>query len=212
MVMADIKEPPVDPAKAEKWMGGLIEATGMMPLIAPKAKYCDIEGNRGLTCICAIETSHMVLHAWDEDSPGQMQLDVYTCSDLDLDVVWKAIEGFGPVNLKYKFYDRKGGFYLLDEDLGHESKVIKALTGSTWHFAKTMPEIPHWYTRGREWDDHGLFVEAVRLINIKGVEEEFGGRKYKYLYHGPYKYWTVEPPYVKPHKHILINRTVGSRE
>ena len=38
----------------------------------------------------------------------------------------------------------------MDESRFH--KVAKALLDVKWIFAKTMPEIPHWYTLRREWD------------------------------------------------------------
>jgi len=208
MVIADVGLPPIEPTSVERWMSVLVSALGMKILIEPRAKYCDMPGNRGLTCICAIETSHIVIHAWDETSPGLMQLDVYTCADLDLDVVWSAVKEFEPNNLRWKFYDRSQGFNLLDEGLGPVDIILKTLQSSVWHFAKTMPEIPHWYTRGREWEDKRLFVEAVKLINIHGEPTDFFGKTYKYLFLGPYKYWTAEAPHVKPEKHILINRTL----
>ena len=114
LVTAEITAPPGAPSDVEEWMLELISTLGMVPLIAPKAVYCDIEGNRGMTCICAITTSHIVLHTWDE-GPFIMQLDVYTCSKLDLDVVWKHIESLGARAIQYKFYDRSEGFTLVGE-------------------------------------------------------------------------------------------------
>ena len=114
LVVADIAAPAFREDEIESWMNRLISDLGMIALIPPKAVYCDTIGNRGMTCICAVETSHIVVHFWDEGA-GSMQLDVYTCSKLDLDVVWKAVEQFRPTNLKYKFYDRQNGFLLVDE-------------------------------------------------------------------------------------------------
>jgi S-adenosylmethionine/arginine decarboxylase-like enzyme len=114
LVMAEIANPPTVPSLVEAWMLELIFALGMDPLIEPKAVYCDIEGNRGMTCICAIATSHIVLHTWDE-GPLRMQLDVYTCSALDLDIVWERMKPFGVREIAYKFYDRSNGFALVDE-------------------------------------------------------------------------------------------------
>ena len=72
--------------------------------------------------------------------------------------------------------------------------------------AKTMPQIPHWYTRAREWESLHQFAEAVDLINRKGVIEKWGKASYKYYYIDEYKYWTMEEENVPSHKHILINR------
>ena len=54
----------------------------MKILLGPHATYCDKEGNKGYTCATIIETS-VVVHTWDEVSPKLVQLDVYTCSELD---------------------------------------------------------------------------------------------------------------------------------
>ena len=114
LVMSEIDIALSNSDEAEAWMASLITALGMTALITPKAVYCDTVGNRGVTVICAINTSHIVLHLWDEGQP-KLQLDVYTCKPLDLSVVWAAIEQFQPKNPKYKFYDRKDGFKLVAE-------------------------------------------------------------------------------------------------
>jgi S-adenosylmethionine/arginine decarboxylase-like enzyme len=48
------------------WMRDFVESIGMKILMGPFAKYLDIPGNRGLTVAAIIETSHIVLHSWDE--------------------------------------------------------------------------------------------------------------------------------------------------
>ena len=115
MAIAESSNPPKDVGKICSWMKKLVHDLGMVVLIKPKARYCDTVGNRGLTCICAIETSHIVLHAWDEGEIGLIQLDVYTCAELNTDVVWNSLKQFETSNIKYKFYDRKNNFTLLEE-------------------------------------------------------------------------------------------------
>ena len=115
IAQGSVSNPPTDCEVIESWMGDLIQSLGMSPLISPKAAYCETIGNRGVTCISAIETSHIVLHVWDEAEVGSFQLDVYTCSNLDLEVVWSAIKVFQADNIQYKFYDRKSGFKLIGE-------------------------------------------------------------------------------------------------
>lgn len=114
LVMSEIDAPFTTPVQAEAWMDHLISDLGMTALIPPKAVYCETVGNRGLTGICAINTSHIVVHLWDEGQPS-MQLDVYTCGALDLEIVWSAIYILKPKNPRYKFYDRKSGFRLVAE-------------------------------------------------------------------------------------------------
>lgn len=115
LIMGDLSDPPETEWFVERWMTDFIADIEMKPLISPIAEYCDTVGNRGITCICAIETSHIVFHSWDEHEPYTMQLDIYTCSVLDLRKVWKALEVFNPTILRYKFYDRANGFTLIDE-------------------------------------------------------------------------------------------------
>ena len=53
------------------------------------------------------ETSHIALHCWDESDLGLMQLDVYTCEDLQTEVIFEEIKQFGSVKIEYKFLDRE---------------------------------------------------------------------------------------------------------
>ena len=78
----------------------------MKILTGPYVVYCDMPGNKGMTGICAIETSSITMHAWDEDSPGVVQLDVYTCANLDLDIVFNYLKVFKPKEIEYHFIDR----------------------------------------------------------------------------------------------------------
>jgi S-adenosylmethionine/arginine decarboxylase-like enzyme len=87
----------------------------MKMLGQPSAHYVDEVGNRGLTCVASIQTSHIAFHCWDESSPAVMQLDVYTCSDLDEKVVFNHMSTFNPRSIKYKYYDRENNFKLLKE-------------------------------------------------------------------------------------------------
>ena len=78
----------------------------MKALMGPYVTYCDKKDNEGLSGAAVIETSHIALHVWDKDSPAVLQLDVYTCSDLELDVVFKHLERFSPKVVEYHFLDR----------------------------------------------------------------------------------------------------------
>jgi len=110
LLLADINKLPKSSKYLENWLENLIILLEMKALIKPKAVYCHTVGNRGLTAICAIETSHIAFHVWDEEIPYRLQLDVYTCSKLNLAVVRKQIEEFKPENIKYKLYDRENDF------------------------------------------------------------------------------------------------------
>jgi S-adenosylmethionine/arginine decarboxylase-like enzyme len=79
----------------------------MKVMMGPFAKYLDVVGNRGLTAVAIIETSHIALHVWDEDKPALLQLDVYTCGPLDPYDVVEALREFHPVKIEMKYLDRE---------------------------------------------------------------------------------------------------------
>jgi predicted flavoprotein YhiN len=65
-------------------------------------------GNRGITGAAIIETSHIVVHFWDEVSPALMQFDVYSCGELDPDKICNKIKkDFNTTKIEYKFLDRE---------------------------------------------------------------------------------------------------------
>jgi S-adenosylmethionine/arginine decarboxylase-like enzyme len=61
-----------------------------------------------------IETSHIALHCWDEETPGLVQLDVYTCGPLDEQIIFNEIKKFDPVCVEYKYLDRKRNLKEID--------------------------------------------------------------------------------------------------
>ena len=85
----------------------------MKILAGPYAKYCDVVGNRGLTCVTIIETSHITLHSWDEMSPALVQLDFYSCKQLDEKIVFDYVYKFQPVRMSYRYFDRENNFKLI---------------------------------------------------------------------------------------------------
>ena len=117
IVRAELNEPPYNATDIKIWMKHLVDKIGMKVLMGPYAVYSDMEGNKGLTAVTIIETSHIALHVWDEATPALMQLDVYTCSALDINDVFAAIEQFEPTKIEYKYIDREHELTLLDR--GH---------------------------------------------------------------------------------------------
>lgn len=107
IVRAEVLRPPSDETLASEQVRVLIERIGMRILLGPYAKYVTVEGNRGLTVATIIETSHVVMHTWDESDPAVIQLDVYTCSTLNTDVVFDWLEQYQPVRKQYKYLDRE---------------------------------------------------------------------------------------------------------
>lgn len=111
LVRAEIELPPKkDELKMmEEWFRSLVEEIDMKLLAGPFVRYVDVPGNAGFTGVCIIETSHIAMHVWDEESPGVMQLDVYTCGSLDINIVFENLHIFSPTKIEYKFLDREHG-------------------------------------------------------------------------------------------------------
>ena len=116
LVRAEVLEPPKDLKSTRKWMRNLIKDIDMKILAGPYAKYCESVGNRGLTCVTIIETSHITLHSWDELNPALVQLDVYSCKELDEKIVFDYVYKFQPVRMSYRYFDREKNFKLLKLD------------------------------------------------------------------------------------------------
>lgn len=114
IVRAELSNPPTCAEAIQDWMKSLVKTIDMKILMGPYAIYSDMEGNRGLTAVTIIETSHIAMHVWDEVEPALMQLDVYTCSALNIVDVFAALQEFEPVNVEYKYIDREHNLTLLD--------------------------------------------------------------------------------------------------
>ena len=109
IVRSEIENAPTSPEEINQWMKKLVDKINMKIMMGPYSAYCPVEGNRGLTAVTIIETSHIAMHVWDEVYPALMQLDVYTCSSLDPVDVTDAIKIFAPIKTEIKYLDRKHG-------------------------------------------------------------------------------------------------------
>jgi S-adenosylmethionine/arginine decarboxylase-like enzyme len=107
IIRAELAKPPTCAESIQEWMKKLVDKIDMKILMGPYAVYSDMVGNRGLTAVTIIETSHIAMHVWDEDEPALMQLDVYTCSTLDPYDVVTAIQDFEPTKVEMKYIDRE---------------------------------------------------------------------------------------------------------
>ena len=118
LIRAEVTDCPMrdDLGYVLSWMNKLIDRIDMKLMQGPNITYVDQEGNRGITCMALIETSHIVLHIWDEQSPGLFQLDVYSCQSFDINIVLASLkESFKISKIQYKFLDRKSDLIMIDE-------------------------------------------------------------------------------------------------
>jgi S-adenosylmethionine/arginine decarboxylase-like enzyme len=122
IVRAEVEKPITNTTEIRVWVTDLVEKLGMQLAIVdqgynPVVAYIDDKGNRGLTAVAVIKTSHIACHIWDELIPALVQLDVYTCSTLEKETVLEHLEVMKPLKVDYKVFDRE---YKLDEKVEEE--------------------------------------------------------------------------------------------
>lgn len=123
IIRAEVNKPPLLVSYLETWLKNFIESIKMKLFMGPFVKYCSMPGNRGVTAVAIIETSHIAMHVWDEVSPALMQFDVYSCSNIDPEEICKKIQkDFNVVKIEYKFLDRETEL----KDIGCYKSIQKA--------------------------------------------------------------------------------------
>ena len=114
IIRAEANRVPTDEEQLTEWLKDFIETINMKILMGPYVKYCEMEGNSGITGIAVIETSHIAIHVWDEPNPALMQIDVYSCAEFDVDEIAEKIkQDFDVVKLDYKYLNRETGLTVL---------------------------------------------------------------------------------------------------
>jgi S-adenosylmethionine/arginine decarboxylase-like enzyme len=118
IVRAEAVSPPMDEEFLRRWLEKFIEEIGMKVMMGPYVKYSNMVGNRGITGAAIIETSHIVMHVWDEPDPALLQFDVYSCGEFDSETICNKIKkDFNTTKIEYKFLDRE-----------HDLKELHTLT------------------------------------------------------------------------------------
>ena len=108
IVRAEAVSPPTDEIFLKEWLQDFIKCINMKVLMGPYVIYHDVPGNRGITGAAIIETSHIVMHVWDEPSPALMQFDVYSCGVFNPEEICNKIKkDFDIVKIEYKYLDRE---------------------------------------------------------------------------------------------------------
>ena len=108
MIMrAEVNEPLITPTETKKWLRDLVKKIDMNILGGPYSHYVSKEGNRGVTGIVMIETSHVSIHIWDEERPALVQCDVYSCASFSHIDVMRAFERMDPEKIDYLLLDRE---------------------------------------------------------------------------------------------------------
>ena len=81
IIRAEVNRPITNEKEIKKWLRNVVNKIDMKIIKGPYASYVQKEGNRGLTGVIMIETSHIAIHVWDEDRPALVQCDVYSCAE-----------------------------------------------------------------------------------------------------------------------------------
>ena len=110
IVRAEASRPPMDEEQLTEWMREFVESINMKIFMGPYVKYCSMPGNRCITAVAIIETSHIAMHIWDEPNPALMQFDVYSCGEFDVEKICEKIKkDFDIKKIEYKFLNRETG-------------------------------------------------------------------------------------------------------
>ena len=110
LIRAEVNKPPASEEHIIFWLKNLIKKIDMKILAGPYATKVTKKGNAGITGVAIIETSHVVIHTWDENNPALIQLDVYTCKDFKKSDILECLEEFETVQVDYKYFDRENNF------------------------------------------------------------------------------------------------------
>ena len=81
IIRAEVNSPIISEKEIKKWLRNVVKKIDMKIIKGPYASYVSKEGNRGVTGVVMIETSHIAIHVWDEDRPALVQCDVYSCAE-----------------------------------------------------------------------------------------------------------------------------------
>ena len=106
IIRAAVNEPITSEKELKKWLRDLVKIIKMKIIKGPYASYVSKEGNRGITGIVMIETSHISIHIWDETTPALVQCDVYSCAEFQQGEVIMHLGIMKPKKIEYMMVDR----------------------------------------------------------------------------------------------------------
>ena len=92
LIRAEVKKPLATEEDTVAWMKNLINKIDMNILAGPYSSRVTKKGNKGLSGVAIIDTSHIGIHTWDEPQPALVQLDVYSCKEFKKTDVLECLE------------------------------------------------------------------------------------------------------------------------
>ena len=106
IIRAEVNHPPLTEKYIRLWLRKLVKKIDMKIIKGPYASYVQKEGNRGVTGVVMIETSHIAIHVWDEERPALVQCDVYSCAEFSSNEVLAEFIPFDVVKIDHILLDR----------------------------------------------------------------------------------------------------------
>ena len=106
IIRAEVNRPITSEKEIKKWLRNLVKKIDMNIIKGPYASYVSKEGNRGITAIVMIETSHIAIHVWDEQNPSLVQCDVYSCAEFSSNEVLVEFATMEPTKIEHILLDR----------------------------------------------------------------------------------------------------------
>ena len=106
IIRAEVNHPITSEKELKRWLRKLVKKIDMNIIKGPYTAYVSKEGNRGITGVVMIETSHIAIHVWDEISPALIQCDVYSCADFSSNEVLTEFVDMEVVKIDHMMLDR----------------------------------------------------------------------------------------------------------
>ena len=106
IIRAEVNRPLRSEKETKQWLRKLVKKIDMKIIKGPFAGYVTKEGNRGITGVVMIETSHIAIHVWDEPLPALVQCDVYSCAEFSSNEVLAEFIDMEVVKMDHIMLDR----------------------------------------------------------------------------------------------------------
>jgi len=106
IIRAEVNRPPKSEKEIKQWLRKIVNKIDMKIIKGPYTAHVSKEGNRGVTGVVMIETSHIAIHIWDEISPALVQCDVYSCADFSSNEVLTEFVDMEVVKIDHMMLDR----------------------------------------------------------------------------------------------------------
>ena len=106
IIRAEVNRPITSEKELKRWLRKLVKKIDMKIIKGPYTAHVSKEGNRGVTGVVMIETSHIAIHVWDEISPALVQCDVCSCADFSSNEVLTEFVDMEVVKIDHMMLDR----------------------------------------------------------------------------------------------------------